>query len=118
MAHRIRSVLGWRLGGEILARPLGRLFEFLLPPFLGVGPSDLQPIEQIGRMSAPVLIATGTRDDRATLAKSTALFEHVRGPKRLWAAEGAEHVDLELHAPDEYRRQVLSFLVERLQQPR
>ena len=118
VAHRIRSVLGWHLGGGILARPLGRLFEFLLPPFLGVGPSDLQPIEQIGRMSAPVLIATGTRDDRATIAESTALFEHARGPKRFWAAEGAEHVDLELHAPDEYRRQVLSFLLEKLQQPR
>jgi fermentation-respiration switch protein FrsA (DUF1100 family) len=118
VANRIRSVLGWHLGREILARPLGRLFELLLPPFLGVGPSDLQPIEHIGRMSAPVLIATGTRDDRATIAESTALFEHVRGPKRFWAAEGAEHVDLELHAPDEYRRHVLSFLVERLQQAR
>ena len=118
VANRIRSVLGWHLGGELLARPLGRLFEFLLPPFLGVGPADLRPIEHIGRTSVPVLVATGTRDNRATIAESTALFERVRGPKLFWAAEGAEHVDLELHAPDEYRRRVLSFLIEKLQPPR
>ena len=52
------------------------------------------------------------------MAEYAALFERAREPKRFWAAEGVEHVDLELHAPDEYRRHVLSFLIEKLQQPR
>jgi fermentation-respiration switch protein FrsA (DUF1100 family) len=118
VANRIRSVLGWHLGGEILARPLGRLFELLLPPFLGVRPADLRPIDRIGRLNAPVLVATGTRDDRATIAEATALFERAREPKMFWPVEGAAHVDLEVHAPDEYRRRVLAFLVENLQRVR
>jgi hypothetical protein len=32
--------------------------------------------------------------------------------------EGARHVDLEAFAPEEYRRRVLPFLIERLQQGR
>ncbi len=35
-------------------------------------------------------------------------------PKQFWAVEGAGHVDLEVYAPEEYRRCVVGFLADRL----
>ena len=62
-----------------------------------------------------MLVASGTRDARTTIAEATALFEHAPQPKSFWAVEGAAHVDLEAFAPEEYRRRVLPFLVKYLQ---
>ena len=117
VANRIRVVLGPALGA-VMARPLARLFELLLPPVLDLSPADLRPIDHIAEATAPVLLASGTHDYRTTIAEATALFNRAPQPKLFWAVEGAGHVDLEAHAPDEYRRRVLPFLVERLQEVR
>ena len=114
--NRIRAVLG--LAGSLVAPPVTWLFGLLVPPLLGIRAADLRPIERIAEVTAPVLIASGTRDDRTTMANTKALFSRARAPKQLWAVEGARHVDLEAYAPDDYRWRVLPFLVERLQQPR
>jgi uncharacterized protein len=92
------------------------LFELLLPPVLGVNANDLRPIDHVAEVGAPILIASGTRDDRTTIAETTAMFDRAKGPKFFWAVAGARHVDLEAFAPDEYRNRVLPFLVENLQQ--
>jgi fermentation-respiration switch protein FrsA (DUF1100 family) len=64
----------------------------------------------------PILIASGTSDDRTTIAETTAMFDRAKDPKLFWGVAGARHVDLEVFAPDEYRKRVLPFLVENLQQ--
>jgi uncharacterized protein len=117
IANRIRAVLG-PIVGRAVARPLTWLFELLLPPIVGVSPADLRPIDRITDVTAPVMVAAGTLDDRTTITEAAAIFARAREPKLLWRVEGARHVDLEAYAPEEYRRRVLSVLVEMLQQAR
>jgi fermentation-respiration switch protein FrsA (DUF1100 family) len=114
IANRIRATLP--IVGGLAARPLAWLFERLLPPVIGVSPADLRPIDRIGDVTVPVLVAAGTRDDRTTIIEATAMFERAHEPKWLWPVEGAGHVDLEAYAPGEYRHRVLTFLTERLRQ--
>jgi alpha-beta hydrolase superfamily lysophospholipase len=108
----LRSALSNRL--EITLGPAGRgltpLFGVLAPVLLGIRLDDLRPIDRISGITAPVLIAAGTRDDRTRLAEARALFDRAREPKQFWAVAGAGHVDLEAYAPDDYRATVLPFL--------
>jgi fermentation-respiration switch protein FrsA (DUF1100 family) len=117
-SNRVAAVLGHVLGrtlAEAVARPAAWLFQLVLPPFLGVSPNDLRPIDRVAGIGAPVLIAAGTLDDRTTIAESAAMFDRARDPKLFWRVEGAGHVDLEAYAPDEYRKRVLAFFSETLQ---
>jgi pimeloyl-ACP methyl ester carboxylesterase len=111
IANRVRVVLGPDLGG-LVARPTAWLFELVLPPVLGLEPADLRPIDHIADVAAPVLVASGTRDNRTTIVETKAMFERAREPKWLWTVAGAGHVDLEAFAPDDYRDRVLPFLTE------
>jgi len=115
IANRIRATLP--ILGAVIARPLAWLFQVLLPPVIGVGPSDLRPIDRVADVAAPLLVAAGTLDDRTTLAEATAMFARAPEPKSFWRVDGAHHVDLEAYAPDEYRRRVLAFLTRTLRQP-
>jgi fermentation-respiration switch protein FrsA (DUF1100 family) len=109
--NRIRAVLGPAVGA-VVAQPVAYLFELLLPPFVGARPADLRPIDHIVRVTAPLLVASGTRDDRTTIAEAKAMFDRAAEPKQFWAVDGAGHVDLERYAPEEYRQRVLPFLAE------
>ena len=80
------------------------------PAVLGVAPDELRPIDRIGQAGAPVLVASGSADDRTPLSEAQALFERAPEPKRFWAVQGAGHIDLEQHDPDGYWREVLPFL--------
>lgn len=117
LANRLHAALGPVIGG--VATPvLAPLFELLLPPILGVRPAELRPIDRIGQTGMPLLMASGTIDDRTPLSEAQALFS--RAPRRdrdrslFWAVEGAGHVDLERHDPEGYRRIVLPFLLRHL----
>jgi fermentation-respiration switch protein FrsA (DUF1100 family) len=116
-ANRIRAVLG-RPIGTLVAKPLTRLFEFLLRPILGVAPDKLRPIDHIADVGAPLLIASGTQDSRTTVRDTVAMFNNAHEPKSLWLVEGAGHVDLEQYAPEAYRAHVLAFLATALRQHR
>lgn len=115
ITNRLRAALGSSLG-RIVAPALEYLFELLLPPVLGVNANDLRPIAHVAEVAAPVLIASGTSDDRTTIAETSAMFDRAKDPKLFWGVAGARHVDLEAFAPDDYRNRVLPFLVENLQQ--
>lgn len=91
------------------------LFEMILPPVLGIRLDQLRPIDRIGAVTAPMLVAVGTVDDRTTVAETEALFAAARAPKQLWLVKGAGHVDLERAAPEAYRANVLAFLRQYLQ---
>jgi fermentation-respiration switch protein FrsA (DUF1100 family) len=113
IANRVRAYLGPILG-DLFALPVAKLFQLVLPPFLGINPADLRPVDRIAGVAAPILVASGLHDDLATVAEANALYVRARPPKTLWMVEGAGHFDLEGFAPEEYRRHVLAFLVEHL----
>jgi uncharacterized protein len=109
IANRVRVVLG-PVMGQLAAWPTAWLFEAILPPFLGMRPADLRPIDHVARVTAPVMIASGTSDTRTTMAETRAMFDRAPEPKVLWLVEGADHVDLEGFGPEEYRTRVVAFL--------
>ena len=112
LVNRLRVGLG-RFAGPLFAPVLGPAFKVLLPPILGVTPNQLRPIDHVANVRAPLLVASGTADDRTPIAEAEAVFRKAPEPKRFWAVPDAAHVDLERHDPDEYWRTVLPFLVKR-----
>ena len=116
LANRLRTGLG-PVVGPVATPILAPLFTLLLPPIIGVRPSDLRPIDRIGGFRTPMLIASGTRDRSTPLEEAQALFDRARAPKTFWAVRDAGHVDLEAFGSEEYWRHVLPFLTERLQVP-
>ncbi len=109
LANRLRAGLG-PLAGALLTPLLVPAFKLLLPPILGARASELRPIDRIGGVVAPLLIASGTADRLTTMAETEALFERAPEPKRLWAVDGAAHADLERFSPDRYWETILPFL--------
>jgi fermentation-respiration switch protein FrsA (DUF1100 family) len=109
LANRLRVVLGPVVGGAG-APLLVPLFGLLAAPIVGVRPDQLRPIDHIGDVTAPLLVAAGVRDTRTTVAETRQLFERAREPKSLWLVDGAGHVDLEAFAPDAYPNRILPFL--------
>jgi len=107
--NRLRAALGGVVG-PVGAPVLAPLFKLLLPPILGVRTEELRPMDRIGEVRAPVLVASGTVDDRTTLAETHGLFARVQAAGEFWAVPGAGHVDLERFDPEGYRRVVLGFL--------
>ena len=87
-----------------------------LPLRTGIAAASLRPIDEIGEMSSPIMIAAGTLDVHTTAAETRRIFEAVRSPKSLWMVAGAAHVDLHAFAKEEYERRVGDFLTQRLQQ--
>ena len=101
---RLRAWLGPI--GPVLGRPL----IGLVGAQTGIVADSLRPIDRIGQLGAPVLVAAGTRDRYTTIAESESLYERASAPKEFWAVEGAAHVDLYAYAGAEYERRVGSFL--------
>jgi len=94
--------------------PIGPLFTRPLIGVVGaqagIEADSLRPIDFIGRLGAPVLVAAGTRDRYTTLAESESLYTRASGPKEFWPVEGAGHVDLYAYASMEYEARVGGFL--------
>ncbi|WP_158932356.1 alpha/beta hydrolase [Acidisphaera sp. S103] len=109
LSNRLRANLGGVLG-PLFTPVLTPVFEWLLPPILGVAPNELRPIDAIGTARAPLLIASGTADAYTPLKEAKALFDRAGEPKQFWAVEGAGHVDLERYNPARYWDIVLPFL--------
>ncbi len=116
VANRIRLRLGPLLGSAVspVAAPL---LVALLSPVLGIDAGALRPIDRIGSVTAPLLVAAGTADTRTSIGEAREHFDRARAPKQFWAVPGAAHVDLESYAPDDYRRVVVPFLSRHLQRP-
>ena len=109
LANRLRTGLG-RFAGPMLTPILSPLFKWLLPPILGVHPSELRPIDHIGSATASILLLSGNEDDRTPLIEARALFDAAPEPKLFVAVAGAAHVDLERFDGDAYWKKVLPFL--------
>lgn len=108
VADRLRMRLG-ALGG-----PLSSLLLWQLPLRLDISPAQLRPIDHVGQLKAPLLIAAGSADRHTTLPETQRLFAAAAGPKELWVVHGAAHVDLHAFAPAEYERRIGAFMARNL----
>ncbi len=114
LVDRLRARLG-PFAGPMLAPLIAPLFEWLLPQVLGVRLDELRPIDRIGDVRAPLLVASGTVDALTTIDEARALFARAPEPKQFWPVEGAAHVDLERYDAPVYWSHILPFLVAHLQ---
>lgn len=110
VANRLRVRFG-PLGGLLVP-----CLTLQLPLRLGVSTRELRPIDHVGSVGCPVLVAAGTLDDRTTQRETEALFAAASEPKELWLVPGAGHQDLLRYAGGEYQSRVLEFLGTALQQ--
>jgi fermentation-respiration switch protein FrsA (DUF1100 family) len=116
LINRLHIYLG-PVMGPVLAPVLAPMFRLLMRPVLGVRTPRLRPIDRIADVTAPVLIASGTRDRSTTIEEARTLFQHATDPKQFWAVEGAGHVNLERYNPDAYWRVILPFITRYVQSP-
>lgn len=86
------------------------LLTWQIYPRWGVRTEQLRPIDGIRRLKVPVLVIAGGEDPRTTLADSQRLFAAAPEPKQLWVVAGAEHVNFQRFATEEYETRVLAFL--------
>jgi alpha-beta hydrolase superfamily lysophospholipase len=109
---RIEKAVQNRLRMRIGA--IGDLFAPLLyrqiPVRLGIELVELQPVEAIRNVKAPVLILSGTEDLRTTKKDTLALFNNAPEPKTLVWINGAGHANLFKFDRDIYGEAVLKFL--------
>jgi fermentation-respiration switch protein FrsA (DUF1100 family) len=114
LVNRLHIYLG-RVMGRGLAPILAPMFRILMRAVLGVRATRLRPIDAIAGVTAPVLIASGTRDRSTTIEEARLLFQCATEPKQFWAVEGAGHVNLERYNPEAYWRVVLPFITRYVQ---
>lgn len=108
VADRLKIRLG-AAGG-----PLSELLLLQLPLRLGISREQLRPIDHIGSLKAPLLIAAGSADQLTTLPETQRLFQAAAEPKELWLVPGAGHVDLHEYSPADYERRIGVFIARNL----
>ena len=90
----------------------GWLGASLLVPFaeqrLDLPIDDVRPVDHIGKLSCPVFLISGEKDDRTWPEDTQRLFDAAREPKELWMLPNAGHEDLFRY--DGYERTVKAFL--------
>jgi len=93
-----------------LGRTLAPAVIHLVGRNIGVTEAELQPIDNISRLHAPLLLLAGTADPYTPIAEAESLYAHAPSPKSYWAVPGAGHEDLHAFDPGEYERRVGTFL--------
>jgi uncharacterized protein len=115
-ANRVNDTLGpWV--GPLLSKPLAWVLALVTAPMLGIAPADLRPIDHMASVRAPLLMLIGARDTYTTVAETRAMFARAPEPKLLWIVDGAGHVDLHDHAPEQYRARLSDYLSRHLRRP-
>jgi len=92
-----------------LARLTAPLLLLQMRPRIGVGASELRPVDHIGKLRCPVLVIAGTLDRHTTVDDTQVLFAAASQPKDLWLIPGAAHVDFLEFAAEDYRRRISTF---------
>jgi pimeloyl-ACP methyl ester carboxylesterase len=77
---------------------------------IGVAEAELQPIDRIAKLGAPLLLITGSADRYTPVAEAESLFARAGQPKTFWSIDGAGHEDLHAYVRAEYERRVGTFL--------
>jgi fermentation-respiration switch protein FrsA (DUF1100 family) len=106
--------IGLRLAvGEQL---LGSVLLWQIKPRLGFSPSELRPIDFIGEIGCPVLVAAGDKDLHTPIEETNRLFSMANQPKKLVVFEGASHVDLLRYDQEMYDEEIVGFMEQHLDQ--
>ncbi len=77
---------------------------------LGINVRDVAPLEYIGRLPCPVLIAHGDRDTHTLPTAAHAFFARAHEPKSLWIVSNVAHEDLYGRARADYEAHLFGFL--------
>lgn len=77
---------------------------------LGTPASELNPIDHIGNLNAPVLLISGSDDQHTRVDEAQRLFAAARQPKELWIVPGGGHFNMHAYAGREYEHRVSAFL--------
>jgi fermentation-respiration switch protein FrsA (DUF1100 family) len=75
-----------------------------------VSVEQLQPMNSIARLAAPVLVIGGSRDAYTSEAETRELFAAAAEPRELWIVQGAAHQDFSRFDPEAYDTHVVAFL--------
>lgn len=88
--------------------------KFLLLPYfallLDLPINELNPIDRIGKLHAPLLLITGTKDRHTTQSEVAQLFAAASPPKELWVVDGAGHYNMHTYAGKTYEDRIDEFL--------
>jgi fermentation-respiration switch protein FrsA (DUF1100 family) len=77
---------------------------------LGAPTGELNPIDHIGNLNAPVLLISGSDDQHTRVAETERLFAAARQTKELWIVPGGGHFNMHAYAGKEYEGRVSAFL--------
>jgi len=99
----------------VLGTYFAPLLLWQLPYKIGVSAKQLRPIAAISAIHAPVLIASGSKDQHTTRAETSRLFQAANAPKELWIIKGAGHEDLHTFDRQIYETRILIFLAKYMQ---
>lgn len=92
----------------------GVYLKFLLLPYfaflLDLPVNELNPIDRIGSLHAPILLIAGTQDQHTTQSEAAHLFVAASPPKEFWVIEGAEHYNMHTYAGKTYEERIDDFL--------
>lgn len=89
---------------------LAKLMELHVPSVIGISCNDIAPLSTISKISVPVLIVAGEKDQRTHLWESEQLFNRANNPKRLWIVHGMGHEHSYTADSLGYEQNVISFL--------
>lgn len=70
---------------------------------------DVSPLNDVKRLTTPILFIHGTEDELISVAYSKLLYEHATGPKDLLLIEGANHNDVWEVGGTVYERKIIDF---------
>jgi len=87
-----------------------------LKPRLGISPSDLRPIDFVGKVGCPLLVIAGDADAHTPLEETQQMFAEAAEPKRLVLFEGAAHEDLLAFDRERYEAEIGGFFEDYLKE--
>ncbi|MCX6026554.1 MAG: alpha/beta fold hydrolase [Chloroflexi bacterium] len=92
------------------ARPIAWLAVLFTSQRLGVNLFAYEPMRWVGKVAPrPVFFIHGGRDPYLAPGEFETLVAAAREPKRVWRVAEAPHREVDLTAPEEYRRRIVSF---------
>ena len=112
-ARLISAVVGSLVESRVprwLARPIAWLAVVFTSLRLGASLFACEPIRWVGKIAPrPVFLIHGGRDPYFAPGEFEALVAAAGEPKQVWRVEQALHREVDLTAPEEYRRRIISF---------
>lgn len=91
------------------------LLEVQLVLRLHEWPHELSPVDEVGKVGAPILVIGGAQDHLTPVKETMELYRRAAEPKEFWIVPGAGHADFLQAQPEEYRRRVGAFFARYLQ---